>query len=87
MVIQMIVIMLLEMTLMMIMTKNGGTCSKCDNIFKTESDLTLHIEMQYDDDNDKLGEDKLSSSALVVDVINLLSLKVTQLFTHEWIII
>ena len=67
----------------MIMTKNGGTCSKCDNIFKTESDLTLHIEMQHDDDNDKLGEDKLSSTVLVVDVINLLSLKVTQLFTHE----
>ena len=58
MVIQMIVIMLLEMTLLMIMTKNGGTCSKCDNIFKTESDLTLHIEMQHDDDNDKLGEVK-----------------------------
>ena len=58
MVIQMIVIMLLEMTLLMIMTKNGGTCSKCDDIFKTESDLTLHIEMQYDDDNDKLGEVK-----------------------------
>ena len=40
----MIVIMLLEMTLLMIMTKNCGTCSKYDNIFKTESDLTLHIE-------------------------------------------
>ena len=50
--------MLLEMTLMMIMSKNGGTCSKCDNIFKTESELTLHIEMQHDDDNDKLGEVK-----------------------------
>ena len=24
---------------------NNGTCSKCDNIFETESDLTLHIEM------------------------------------------
>ena len=53
------------------MTKNGGTCSKCDNIFKTESDLTLHIEMQHGDDNDKLGEDKLSSTVLVVYEINL----------------
>ena len=69
MVIQMIVIMLLEMTLLMIMTKNGGTCSKCDDIFKTESDLTLHIEMQYD--NDKLGEvkKKMKMVALAVIVI------------------
>ena len=58
MVIQMIVIMLLEMTLLMIMTKKWWHLQKCDNIFKTESDLTLHIEMQYDDDNDKLGEVK-----------------------------
>ena len=63
----------------MIMTKNGGTSSKCDDIFKTESDLTLHIEMQHDDDNDKLGEDKLSSTVLVVYAINLLSLKINQL--------
>ena len=71
MVIQMIVIMLLEMTLLMIMTKNCGTCSKYDNIFKTESDLTLHIEMQYDDDNDKLGEvkKKIKMVALAVNVI------------------
>ena len=53
----------------MIMTKNGGTCSKCDDIFKTESDLTLHIEMQYDDDNDKLGEVKKKMVALAVNVI------------------
>ena len=55
----------------MIMTKNCGTCSKCDNIFKTESDLTLHIEMQYDDNNDKLGEvkKKIKMVALAVNVI------------------
>ena len=57
--------------------ENGGSCSKCDNISKTESGLTLHIGMQHDDNNDKLGEDKLSSTVLVVYAINLLSLKIT----------